>query len=309
MSRARCALVGSVAALLLGAAAPALGAEEARSSWWSRPNGLLPGVSLPPPQDVGADELHVAGDGSAQPLWQAVAAVDLPVPAGGERGELSLRVAGDAAASGSRLRVCAVLEPFASGGNGAWTDVPAHDCARSADGAVQSDGSLVFDDVGELVTGDRLRALVVPGGPARVVLARPGPDALVTAASEPGGATTPPEPGGSPPLLDAAPGPSVPAPGRERGPYSLPSVPSAPPQPPSATSPGSTSVRPSTMESASAPPVEPAASTPEWLIGVLGAAGLAAIGLEARMTGRRSAGGERGVGSHRSIRRGAVTPI
>jgi hypothetical protein len=180
---------------------PARSASSASSGWWTAsPVPLAP--------DVSADQLLVQGgaDASAPLAYAGVtfALVDGELP---ER--LLLRVApGSASTPASRLALCPLRSaaPAASGGPSA--EGPAFDCATRIEAAPSADGTSYEFDVAGLSSGASLDVAVVPTAQTdRVVLARPGPDALQSAlppdASTESGSTFPGPPTAFDPLPES----------------------------------------------------------------------------------------------------------
>jgi hypothetical protein len=180
--------------LVLGAAAaPSVATPSAfaqapeAQAWWSITS------PAPPPPDVGKNDLLVQGgkaDDSGKddvPLAArggaaAISGLRFAVPRGQRVGGLTLTLKGISAPRVT-VRACMATESFGSEQNGSFRDVPAYDCARSAAGSLSEDASkLVFDDLGRLQRGGTLALVLLPGDADRLVISKPGADALTTQA-------------------------------------------------------------------------------------------------------------------------------
>lgn len=180
--------------LVLGAAAaPSVAAPSASAeapegqAWWSITS------PAPPPPDVGKNDLLVQGgkaDDSATgdaPLAArggaaAVSGLRFAVPSGRQVGGLTLTLKG-ASAPRVTVRACMATESFTSQQNGSFRDVPTYNCARSVAGSLSADRSkLVFNDLGRLQSGRTLSLVLLPGEVDRLVISKPGADALTTRA-------------------------------------------------------------------------------------------------------------------------------
>lgn len=277
---------------------PAEAAVGPETAWWSRANGVLPGVSLPAPPDVGEDDLFVAGDGGDERTWQAVAALDVVVPAGRTVGALTLRLSSSPVpAIPATLGLCPLRGSFEPVANGAWADVPAHDCSSLVEGETDDAGETIrFDALAPLVADGHLRVLVVPVGAQRAVVRHPGPDAVALLPL-----------GGSVP--STAP-PAAPPPTADLGAVGLPDL------PPVSVAPAPTDPEGADgFESAATPDAIPgeavaaASAGRDWLVGILGLGGLVAICSDLAASRRRTHDRPRGVGHLRAAREGSPAPV
>jgi hypothetical protein len=192
--------LGAVAVLIvLAGPAPAGAASSVSSGWWtSAPVAVAP--------DVSADQLLVQG-GPDSAL--AYAGVSFALTKGERPTQVVLHVAPSSATTpSSRLALCPLRSsaPAASGGPSA--EGPAFDCAIKVEAAVASDGTSYSFDVSSLPSAGSLDIAVLPTAQTdRVVLARPGTDALqsqtgaATAATK-AGSTLPSVPTAFDPLRD-----------------------------------------------------------------------------------------------------------
>lgn len=188
MSRVRLpvALALLAASLLFGRSSTVEAASLDAAGWWSAAN---PGpVAVPPLVDVGPGDLLVQGAGAGDPndgaLRHAVAALRFTLADGEEPAALALDVASSLPAEAGAVRACKLTATFTPVENGAWSAVPAHDCATSVLGAV-SGTSLVFSGIDALASGDEVAVLLVPEGVTRTVIRKPTASALGVLASPP----------------------------------------------------------------------------------------------------------------------------
>lgn len=155
------------------------------TGWWS--------ASSPAPQpDVAAGQLLVQGSTSA-PAGPAVpvpgapaasgvlalAALSFPLPNGASPTVLRLPFAGSAPPA-TGITACPATAAVKAASNGKLADAPTYDCSKATSvGTVSLDGkALEFSTIGALPHADRLDLVLVPGMADRVVLAKPGADAL-----------------------------------------------------------------------------------------------------------------------------------
>jgi len=164
------------AGAFLGAAPAAAQETSVQSGWWSSSPALAP--------DAPADGLVIQGgpDPNAPTAYAAVAAV-LPTATTATR--LTLAVApGSATTPNATLALCPLTEPFAPAQGGASTDAPAYDCASKLTASVSSDGTSYSFDLAILPADGELAVAVLPTAATdRVVLSRPGPSSVETAAA------------------------------------------------------------------------------------------------------------------------------
>lgn len=171
-------------------------------AWWSRTS------PAPPPPDVQRGNLLVEGvlgdpseevpdtadaplpvpsppsvslpEGSGRGGATAIIGLSFRVPDGQRADELVLSVEGPLPPPTTTVRACAATEPFRAAWNGSFDDVPAFDCSTSIAGQIREDGALVFGAVDRLARDGVLSVVILPGRADRLVIAEPGPDALVT---------------------------------------------------------------------------------------------------------------------------------
>lgn len=184
-----------VAVPLVGSALPAAAQAPVQTGWWNF--ATREGAPQPPaPPDVAEGDLLVqAGDPSglsvgrtdASATPSAVAALRFTVPAGATVGAMSFEVAGGATASD--VRAYATTDAWEPVQNGPLTKAPTADRSRFSQG-VLTGSTLVFADIAGLVPeSGELSVVLLPGTVDRVVLRKPGPDALAVTA---GSAAAPP---------------------------------------------------------------------------------------------------------------------
>lgn len=197
------AAVGSTAVVAL-LVAPANAQAPDIAAWWNAANVGNGAPAPPPPPDVAAGDLLVQGsngNGSAPALpisgapatSQAVAGLTFELPDGATVGALTLTLDGNAPPSAPTIVACKATSAFFAEENGAWSDVPPSDCSQTSSPKLSSDGkSLVFDDIGKLVTGGRLSIVLIPGAVDRVVIKKPDDSALTVTTAGGLGASAPP---------------------------------------------------------------------------------------------------------------------
>jgi hypothetical protein len=168
------------AGTFLGAAPAAAEETSVQSGWWSSSSPVIA-------PDAPADGLVIQGgpDPEAPPAYAAVA-VALPTATKATR--LTLAVApGSATTPNATLALCRLTEPFAPAQGGASTDAPGYDCAGKLTASVSSDGTSYSFDLASLATGSEFAVAVLPTAATdRVVLSRPGPSSVETAAAPSG---------------------------------------------------------------------------------------------------------------------------
>ncbi|MCU1693129.1 MAG: hypothetical protein JWM64_2220 [Frankiales bacterium] len=208
LSRAAAAAV--LALLPLLAAAPAGAAAPVATGWWSF--ATMPGLPVPPsPPDVGEGDLLLqagdpsglsAGSTDATPAPSAVAALRFDLPPGSAVGPLTLTVADGAAASDVRAYV--TRDDWEPASGAPLAEAPVADRSRYSLGVL--DGTrLVFADVGRLLPEEGPLSLVLlPGVADRVVVRRPGADALAVTAPPATAPSTAPTAAPAPPASTAA---------------------------------------------------------------------------------------------------------
>jgi hypothetical protein len=173
----------SIAVGLLVALAAAPRADAAASveaGWWTAaPIALAP--------DAPADGLVVQGSPDpAQPLSYAAIAYEL---APGE-GPLSLTLtvaAGSASTPNASLALCPLTGSFIPSNGGPMADAPTYDCATRVTASPTEGPTYQFDVTGLHALGALSLAVVPAGATDRVVLAKPGTEALQTIPGAPGG--------------------------------------------------------------------------------------------------------------------------
>ena len=180
---------------------PARAASSVSSGWWTAsPVPLAP--------DVSADQLLVqGGPDAAAPL--AYAGVSFALSVGEQPERLVLQVAPSSASTpASRLALCPLRSAAPAASGGPSGEGPAFDCATRIEAPPSADGISYEFDVTGLSSVASLDVAVVPTAQTdRVVLVRPGTDALQSQTTDPAV-----EPGATPPapssvfdvLLDAA---------------------------------------------------------------------------------------------------------
>jgi hypothetical protein len=305
----------AVLALVAPGAANAQGADA--QGWWTEfHQSSLP--SPPAPPDVAADELLLQGGDPARllpagildqtPSPTALGALRFTVTPGSEVGALVLTVA--AGAQAADVRAYPAKGSWVPAQGGAIQDAPAPDLSRYSTGRLLADGTtLVFPDIGRLVTDQGVLSVVLVPGPAdRVVVHAPRATALaVTAPAEP----SPPDVPATAPAQSPAPTPVVPA------------VPVAGPLPPVQPLPSAAATPVIGVPPAPAAPVtNPAAISrrvvPDdtrtliivlvealLVIAYFGLLGQGPLAVLARLTGQPvEVDGERGVGRFRAVRTG-----
>jgi hypothetical protein len=177
------AVLPALALALLPGPAHAQGADA--QGWWSTLHRAA-APAPPAPPDVGASDLllqggdverAVPGTGSS-PAPSALAALRFHLAPGGQVGSLVLQVAAHARAAD--VRAYPTTAPWVPAQDGAIEDAPAADPSRYSPGSLSADGlTLVFPDIGRLVTDDGLLSVVLLPGPTdRVVVHAPLPTAL-----------------------------------------------------------------------------------------------------------------------------------
>jgi hypothetical protein len=172
ISRSLMALAAA-AAVLTPTAAPA--ADAAGSGWWT----ASPLAVAPDAQDA----LVVQGGPRAdQPV--SYAAVQFTLAEGESAARLTLTTAPSSASTPTAtLTVCPLTGALAPADGGPMADAPRYDCASSASSPA-TDGAYSFDLSGLSASGT-LGLAVLPGAPSdRVVLAKPGADALETSGAD-----------------------------------------------------------------------------------------------------------------------------
>lgn len=184
-------------------AGPAYPAAPAASGWWTTTSAPASvGSALGP--DVPEGGLLVQSGSSAdQPVAYAALRFDIgaeEVPA-----TLTLSIAPNGGStSGTELTVCRVPDPsFQPAAGGPASDAPRYDCSRSAKVAPQSN-AYAFD-VSGLGSGGAVAFAVLPGASTgRVVLSKPGADALHTTPGTRGALSDVDAPAGDAAAFDAA---------------------------------------------------------------------------------------------------------
>jgi hypothetical protein len=172
-----------VALVLVPGPVHAQGAEA--QGWWSSLHRAA-APAPPAPPDVGPTDLllqggdverAVPGTGTA-PAPTALAALRFHVTTSAAVGSLVLRVAAQARAAD--VRAYPTTTSWVPAQDGAIEDAPTPDLSRYSAGALSTDGAtLVFPDIGRMVTDDGLLSVVlVPGPTDRVVVHAPLPTAL-----------------------------------------------------------------------------------------------------------------------------------
>jgi hypothetical protein len=163
---------------LTGGAARAA-APQARGYWWRLQTGV--GPALPPPPNVPAGGLWVAGDARGQHAISALRYVAKP------QEEISTLVLRVASSSGGPpvLLACEARSAWHSVEAGAWPDRPESACdAGFANGTTSGDGAAWSFDVRGLARGGTLDVVVLSppdlGTVFSVGFAPPGPDTIVT---------------------------------------------------------------------------------------------------------------------------------
>lgn len=305
----RLVAVGLLAAVLTAVPGPVLAqGADAQGWWWT---AAQPGAPAPPaPPDVAGDDLLVQGGDvprlAGQPAAPtAVAALRFVVPDGAGVDGLSLAVG--AGARLDDLRAYVTTSTWVPTQGGPLAAAPAPDVSRYSAGHLSADGAtLVFPDIGRLVTEEGVLSLVLEPGPTdRAVLHHPGPAAL---------AVTPapytPAPGPVP--APVAPPPVVTAPLVPVAPLALP-----PPAPAPATQATPAPVVAQPVAAAAVPTRAVLADDSRTRLVVVvelvlllltfGLLGQGPLSPAARLLGPAAAvTGERGIGRYRSVRSGVA---
>jgi hypothetical protein len=184
---------------IVASVGPARAASSVSSGWWTAsPVPLAP--------DVAADQLLVQGGPEAdQPL--AYAGVSFALADGEQPERVVLRIAPSSASTpASRLALCPLRSSAPAASGGASADGPAFDCATRIEAAPSSDGTSYEFDVAGLSPVASLDVAVVPTAQTdRVVLVRPGPDALQRAGSPAASPDAAPTQSGRPAASDGRP--------------------------------------------------------------------------------------------------------
>lgn len=245
-------VTGAAACLGLGNLA-AFADAPVDQGWWTVSNPGAPApVPAQPPPDVPADGLLVQG-GPTDPV--ALAGLIFEPEASAVAQQLVLKVASPSATTaGAVLMLCPLDAPALKAEQGGpIADAPAYDCTQNVTAARSADGSSYTFALHALDTVGPLAVAVLSSAPTdRVVLAKPGDEALVTTAptsvfsptpfpSEPESTTAPPDPEAEPPALGGGGVPAI-----------TPPVPAATPAPTVAPSPTAAAVRGSVVPPADA---------------------------------------------------------
>lgn len=158
-------------AALATLASPAGAATSVRSGWWtSAPVALAP--------DVGEDRLLVQGGADpARPL--AYAALSFALDPGEAPASIELVVAPESGTTpGATLVLCALTAPATEAQGAPAAEGPPFDCSITVDAAPSGAGTYVAD-LAPFPTDGALDVALLPARPAdRIVLERPGVDAL-----------------------------------------------------------------------------------------------------------------------------------
>jgi hypothetical protein len=148
---------------------------------------------------VKPDDLFIEGSnaaGGANPLGaapasaQAVAGLGFTLQPTDIVGALTLTVDGTVPPQVSVV-ACRVTSTFTDEQDGVWSHVPSYDASSCVAGVVK-DATVVFADVGKLVSNAALRVVLLPGPVDRIVFAKPGAGALVVTSAGAVGAGAPP---------------------------------------------------------------------------------------------------------------------
>ena len=162
-------------------------ALEATGWWWRPQTASLP-APLPPPPDVGPEQLLVQGQPEGA---TAVAALRFTLNEDEASPVLTIKPAdGSQVPATAIVLACRAVVPWAPAQAGAWENKPIVDCATSVQGIAGEAGALVFA-AEPLLSGPVLDLVLVPGttpdGPPgangsvfSLKFDRPGPDALAT---------------------------------------------------------------------------------------------------------------------------------
>jgi hypothetical protein len=177
-------LVGLVLLVAVSLAVPQWAvAQEAQDQgwWWTASRQGLPAAPAPP--DMAADDLLVQGGDvlrlAGRPAAPtAVSALRFHLAAGDSVAALALPVA--AGGRADDVRAYATTATWQPVQGGPLAEAPAPDVTRYCAGRLSADGTtLLFPDIGRLVTEDGLLSLLLVAGPTdRLVLHRPPPTAL-----------------------------------------------------------------------------------------------------------------------------------
>ena len=288
--------------------------------WWSSAHRSAVPVVVPAAPDVASGDLLLQG-GDVQrelpntpPAPTAYAALRYAVPEGGTVERLTLAVASDAQAMD--VRAYATTSAWQPAENGAIEAAPVPDLSRYAVGTLTGT-TLVFDDIGKLVTDDGLlNVVLLPGVSDRVVVLPPKATALTVSEPEQPVVAPPPPPLGEPepstvgPVL--APVPAAVLPPAPVAAIDVPQVAptQAAPQPQVQAQPVAASSRRTVTradDSRTRLIVLLEALLLAVFFGLLGTGPLAAL---ARVTGlREEATAERGIGRFRGPREGTVARL
>ena len=210
-------LAATVVVLLTGLywplAGSAVAAAPSTQAWWNAANQ---GIAPPAPPDVPADGLLIQGGGTRPPAadapslagtpagTQAVSALTFVLADGESPQRLTLRIVGDPTLS-TTVSACPLTGSYEPVQNGPFAAVPSYDCTAAIPATVDAAAAtLVFaDGLDRITTSGVLAVVLVPGDLDRVVIAKPGPDALTVRP----GFEAPPF-ASSPPSLSAGESPS-----------------------------------------------------------------------------------------------------
>jgi hypothetical protein len=162
--------------------APRAAAQEAaRQGWWTVTNigGAIPGTATAP--DVPPDGLLIQGGGESDTAPTAVAALAIPAPGGADVQTVVVHATSSTAVTpGSVIKACPLRSAdFTPAQGGPISEAPAYDCANAKVASVGADGVTYSFAATGLTANGLVAVALVPGSPVtRVVLAKPGPDAL-----------------------------------------------------------------------------------------------------------------------------------
>lgn len=162
-------VVGCLAVLM----APAEGAAPQRQAWWNRFNGPLP---APAPPDVPADGLYVAYSADVD----AVAAVAFAVEPGSRPTRLVFELAPTTTPLPA-LQACQLVPEavgFTPAQNGPWSQLPRYDCANASAAVVDGNRTTITFDAPAPSADGVLAVALVPKGPGRAAIKKPGSHAL-----------------------------------------------------------------------------------------------------------------------------------
>ena len=216
--------------------------------WWTTSP-----VPLAPDPEAGL--VVQGGPQPDQPL--AYAAVAFPLDEGEAASQLTLSVPADAVATpGASLTVCPLLEPFEPAHGAPADAAPAYDCTTSV--TAVPEGATYVVDVAGLEGAGELAVALLPSTPVdRIVLARPGDDALTTDVSSSEASSPLPSSSAPSPAASTSSGSSsVPRRGASTPPVRTPAPPAVP------VTPTPTTAAPAAQpQAAPAPSTQPASSS------------------------------------------------